>query len=408
MSFTPQLTFDDGGGACPHRVPLAPAQNIRPYSITARWDGSGAGGAFLPCLAIYSQDGKLLSRTRPEQEFAAGDSGVVTYAPFLNTRAELAPVGAIVPYVRFIDEQPTPSDFTFELRAVPQSGGASSLLSTHVNEGVRYPRASPDGALVAFLVGPTLAPDLYVVGADGSGETLLDAGVIDCAWSPDGSRIVYTQSGVGIKTVTPGGTIVDLGVVGSRPQYSPDGAFIAFWDEATDDLKRCDADGANVITLDNTLPATNIRHQLSWAHSVAMIGYGASVTNTFYWRILVDGTGLTALNAAGYNVNSNPLVTHTCFEPGDTYYMSQKFASAALGWQLIKVFVDGTTAPSSLPFFTSGNTGAAPYVFGDRIYFVKGPDPDGAPLVSVALDGSDERVEDDANGGDPLVELTLE
>lgn len=82
MGFAPQLTFDEGGGSTPHTVQLAPSQNIRVYSVAAYFDGSGAGGSFHPCLAVYSQDGKLMSRTRPEQVLAAGDEAQLTYAPF--------------------------------------------------------------------------------------------------------------------------------------------------------------------------------------------------------------------------------------------------------------------------------------------------------------------------------------
>lgn len=48
----------------------------------AEWDGTGASGAFLPCLAIYSDAGIRLGRVFPGSTVAAGDAAVVTYAPF--------------------------------------------------------------------------------------------------------------------------------------------------------------------------------------------------------------------------------------------------------------------------------------------------------------------------------------
>lgn len=48
----------------------------------AEWDGSGASGDFLPCLAIYSDARIRLGRVFPGATVAAGDSAVVTYAPF--------------------------------------------------------------------------------------------------------------------------------------------------------------------------------------------------------------------------------------------------------------------------------------------------------------------------------------
>lgn len=67
-------------------VPFA----ITPSNVTeakliaayAEWDGTGASGNFLPCLAIYSDAGVRLGRVFPSSPVAAGDSAVVTYAPF--------------------------------------------------------------------------------------------------------------------------------------------------------------------------------------------------------------------------------------------------------------------------------------------------------------------------------------
>lgn len=75
--------FSDAGGSVPFTVPIAANQDIDLESVTARWNGASASGTFLACLAQYSQSGVLLSRTFPSQTFAAGDSGVVTYGPFL-------------------------------------------------------------------------------------------------------------------------------------------------------------------------------------------------------------------------------------------------------------------------------------------------------------------------------------
>ncbi len=82
MAVRPSLTFADAGGGVPFTVPLAADQDIELASVTAVWDGGGASGAFLACLSLYSQSGVLLSRTFPNQTFAVGDDGTVTYAPF--------------------------------------------------------------------------------------------------------------------------------------------------------------------------------------------------------------------------------------------------------------------------------------------------------------------------------------
>lgn len=82
MAIRPSLMFSDAGGSVPFTAQLAPGQDVELSSVTAVWDGGGASGSFLACLSIYSQDGVLLSRTFPNQTFAVGDDGTVTYAPF--------------------------------------------------------------------------------------------------------------------------------------------------------------------------------------------------------------------------------------------------------------------------------------------------------------------------------------
>lgn len=80
----PSLQHQDAGGAAPHEITLASSQEIQLESVVAVWDGAAASATFKPCLSIYSQDGVLLSRTFPDTSMNTGDSGVVTYAPFLG------------------------------------------------------------------------------------------------------------------------------------------------------------------------------------------------------------------------------------------------------------------------------------------------------------------------------------
>lgn len=58
----------------------------------AEWDGTGASGDFLACLAIYSDAGVRLGRVFPNATVTAGESAVVTYAPFPGGIAPPEPV----------------------------------------------------------------------------------------------------------------------------------------------------------------------------------------------------------------------------------------------------------------------------------------------------------------------------
>lgn len=76
-----ELIAVDGPLAVPWAYVLPAKQRIRPSSITALFDGSGAGGDFLPCCSVYSQDGKLVGRVFPSV-VSKGDVAEVTYFPF--------------------------------------------------------------------------------------------------------------------------------------------------------------------------------------------------------------------------------------------------------------------------------------------------------------------------------------
>lgn len=79
-----QLIYADNPGSLPASYTLPPGLDLALQSIVARVDGTGASASFRPCLAVYSQDGKLMARVPAQQTFAIGDTGVVTWAPFLK------------------------------------------------------------------------------------------------------------------------------------------------------------------------------------------------------------------------------------------------------------------------------------------------------------------------------------
>lgn len=77
------LVAADGPVATPYTYVVPPTSAVEPAVVNATFDGSAAAGVFLPCCSIYSQDGKLLSRTFPEGvQVAVGDTAEVTYSPF--------------------------------------------------------------------------------------------------------------------------------------------------------------------------------------------------------------------------------------------------------------------------------------------------------------------------------------
>jgi hypothetical protein len=78
------LIFTDNPGDLPAQYVVPPSMDLQLQSVVARFNGSGAGAAFWPCLSVFTSDDHLVGRFRPSTQMEAGDSGVVTYAPFLK------------------------------------------------------------------------------------------------------------------------------------------------------------------------------------------------------------------------------------------------------------------------------------------------------------------------------------
>jgi len=102
-----------------------------------------------------------------------------------------------------------------------------------------FPGWSPDGAKIAFMYGPELNHEIYVMNADGSNRVNLTNHPADDwapVWSPDGSKIAFhsffrTESGDIFVMDANGEALVRLTTdpgEDSFPVWSPDGQRIAF------------------------------------------------------------------------------------------------------------------------------------------------------------------------------------
>jgi TolB protein len=151
-----------------------------------------------------------------------------------------------------------------------------------IGPGVVNPAWSPDGRKLAFSEGPPCSPffppcaerDIYTVNADGTGERtrITNANGVDeieLDWSPDGSRIAFSNGSGGIWTVgADGAGLVKLtgeeGVFDRMPSWAPDSRRIAFMsdrDETRDpgcgstcnrEIYVIDADGSGETRVTNT------------------------------------------------------------------------------------------------------------------------------------------------------------
>jgi hypothetical protein len=93
----PQEIFSAGPLPAPVVFTVAPLQVVQPASVFATFDGSGAGGSFLPCLTVRSKNGDILSRTFPQGvTLAPGDIADISYGPFLGVGASSSSAAAVV------------------------------------------------------------------------------------------------------------------------------------------------------------------------------------------------------------------------------------------------------------------------------------------------------------------------
>lgn len=184
MSELAALIYSDLPGALPADYRIAPSESVRLSSVSARFDGAGALDAFRPCLSVLSQDGKLIGRFFPSQVMSPGDSGEVTFGPFLDDGAAGAPQYAALSGPAFIDvgagvlEVPvTWESFDMTLPSWLATGDAATATIQN---------APGDDAIFP------LADGLYMFATLTQVATVPVPGLVDIAWRGDAAPLPVT------------------------------------------------------------------------------------------------------------------------------------------------------------------------------------------------------------------------
>lgn len=97
MATPTQKIYADAAAAMPASYVVPPNLDMDFASVRAKVNGAGASGSFIVVLELLTQDGRIMAQSRIDQEFAVGDTGALTWAPFLRRNIQSpTPQGEIV------------------------------------------------------------------------------------------------------------------------------------------------------------------------------------------------------------------------------------------------------------------------------------------------------------------------
>jgi Tol biopolymer transport system component len=186
---------------------------------------------------------------------------------------------------------------------VAASGSTPTKLT---RDGGTAPDWSSDGAKILFTTFRSNTTDIWVMNADGTGQTAVttttDAWENEPVWSHDRSKIAYTATRDGSTQIwvmnADGSSPVQLtGLTDTgwsfSPAWSPDGTQIAFasWRDSRQDLYIMNADGTGLTRITTDGP-TEARPRWS-TQGILFDAHSSGTPSVFF--INPDGTGLTQL-----------------------------------------------------------------------------------------------------------------
>lgn len=118
--------YTDNPGSLPAEYVIPGTLELTLQSIVARFNGAAAAATFIPTCSIYTQDGRLVSRVRTSQLFAVGDTGVVSFGPFLNRKRRAGEI------LQVYAGLPTAAAFAFNSAAFVASGYPTNATFTRL------------------------------------------------------------------------------------------------------------------------------------------------------------------------------------------------------------------------------------------------------------------------------------
>ena len=184
--------------------------------------------------------------------------------------------------------------FGFRERGIDPPGERRLWQLTSTGRLDGDPTWSPDGRLVAYSSDRSGNFDIWVQPVHGGSATRITSGAVrdwQPAWSPDARYIAFRseRNGGGLFVVPAlGGTEQQITSFGYRPQWSPDGSRILFWNSLNAFVVGLDGAAPERI---EALPGPIGRFRMAWHPDGLRISvYGNDRTHGWsFWTVPLDG-----------------------------------------------------------------------------------------------------------------------
>jgi len=206
--------------------------------------GSSRARRSVPLLALAlllgaCRAGPAASVAASEPEASASRSMAASGTPSPETPTPTPADARVASGVAFV----RPVDGLDQLFVIDPDGSERQVSGRmpHARVGAAQPLWSPDRSMIAFgppTVGVGLDADLWIVNADGSGQRSLAVLGEFTDWSPDSSRLVWTDSVLTTDTTgdparlwvgeVASGEVRQLGLIGYDTRWLPDGERISY------------------------------------------------------------------------------------------------------------------------------------------------------------------------------------
>ncbi len=197
---------------------------------------------------------------------------------------------------------------TTDIYVMNANGSGETPLTTNPASD-NLPAWSPDGTRIAFHSNRDGNNEIYVMNADGSGQTRLTSNAfndLNPSWTPDGSRIAFDSDRDGnfeIYVMTPAGTgqtrLTFSAANDNDPAWSPDGTLIAYQSSGVgfSQIYTMNANGSNPVP---RTTGPDIDNSPSWSPDGTRIAFVRSVPgNAEIFVMKADGANPT-------NVSNHP------------------------------------------------------------------------------------------------------